>query len=88
MCNGTWSSIQASVLLYIQVPNKYKLHGQIIASASSSKYLGVEISDNLPFNNHIQKICTSASWSLGFIKGNISTNSIASEMAYETLMRP
>ena len=49
----------------------------------------VEISDNLSFNNHIQKICTPASRSLGFIKRNIRTNSPAiSEIAYKTLVRP
>ena len=49
----------------------------------------MEISDNLSFNNHIQKICTTASHSLGFIKRNIRTKSPAiREMAYKTLVRP
>ena len=48
----------------------------------------MEISDKLSCNNHIQKKCTSASWSLGFIKRNIRTKSLAiSEMAYKTLSR-
>ena len=41
------------------------------------------------FNNHIQKICTSACQSLGFIKLSIRTKSPAiREMAYKTLLRP
>ena len=71
------------------VPSKYLLHGQILESVGGSKYLGVEISSNLTFNNHIQKICTSANRSLGFIKRNIRTKSPAiREMAYKTLVRP
>ena len=71
------------------VPNEYLLHGHILESVGGSKYLGVEISDNLSFNNHIQKICTTASRSLGFIKRNIRTKSPAiREMAYKTLVRP
>ena len=51
--------------------------------------MGVEISSNLTFNNHIQKICTSANRSLGFIKRNIRTKSPAiREMAFKTLVRP
>ena len=57
--------------------NEYMLHGQILESVGGSKYLGMEIIDNLSFINHIQKICTSASQSLGFIKRNIRTKSPA-----------
>ena len=38
------------------VPSEYLLHGQILESVGGSKYLGVENSSNLTFNNHIQKI--------------------------------
>ena len=58
-------------------------HGQIQDSVGASKYLSVEISSNLSFNKHIQKICTSASRYLRFIKCNIGTKSQAiREMAY------
>ena len=67
------------------VPSEYLLHGHILESVGGSKYLGVEISDNLSFNNHIQKIYTTASRSLGFIKRNIRTKCLAiREMAYKT----
>ena len=35
--------------------SEYLLHGHILESVGGSKYLGVEICDNLSFNNHIQK---------------------------------
>ena len=71
------------------VPSEYLLHGHILESVGGSKYLGVEISHNLSFNNHIQKICTTDSRSLGFIKRNIRRKSPAiHEMAYKTRVRP
>ena len=71
------------------VPSEYLLHGQILESVGGSKCLGVEISSNLTFNNHIQKICTSENRSLVFIKRNIRSKSPAiREMAYKTLVRP
>ena len=71
------------------IPSQYLLHGQVLESVAGSKYLGVEISSNLLFNNHIQNITTSASRSLGFLKRNIrSQNPALREMAYKTLVRP
>ena len=70
------------------VPSHYLLHGQVLESVAGSKYLGVEISNNLSFNNHIQNVTTSASQSLGFLKRNIrSKNPVLREMAYKTLVR-
>ena len=69
------------------VPKEYLLHGHFVESVGCSKYLGVEISDNLSYNNHIQKICTSASRSLGFLKHNIRTKSLAiHETVYKTVV--
>ena len=71
------------------IPSQYLLHGQVLESVADSKYLGVEISSNLLFNNHIQNITTSASRSLGFLRRNIrSQNPALREMAYKTLVRP
>ena len=71
------------------VPGQYLLHGQALESVAGSKYLGVEISNNLSFNNHIQNITTSASPYLGFLKRNIrSQNPALREIAYKTLVRP
>ena len=71
------------------VPSQYLLHGQVLESVAGSKYLGVEISSNLSFNDHIQNITTSASRSLDFLKRNIrSRNPELREMANKTLVRP
>ena len=71
------------------VPSQYLLHCQVLESVAGSKYLGVEISNNLSFNSHMQNITTSASRSLGFLKRNIrSKNPELREMAYKTLVCP
>ena len=38
------------------VSSEYLQHGQILESVGDSKYLSVEISDNISFDNHIEKI--------------------------------
>ena len=71
------------------IPSQYLLHGQVLESVAGSKYLGMEISSNLLFNDHIQNITTSASRSLGFLRRNIrSKNPALREIAYKTLVRP
>ena len=71
------------------VPSQYLLHGQVLELVAGSKYLGVEISNNLSFNSHIQNITTLASRSFGFLKRNIrSKNQELREIAYKTLVRP
>ena len=71
------------------VPSQYLLHCQELESVAGSKYLGVEISNNLSFIRHIQNVTTSASQSRGFLKRNIRLkNSELKEMAYKTLVCP
>ena len=71
------------------VPSQELLHGQVLESVAGSKYLGVDISNNLSFNSHIQNITTLAGRSLGFLKRDIrSKNPELREMAYKTLVRP
>ena len=68
---------------------EYQLHGQVLESVTSSKYLGVDISDNLSWNQHIQRISCTANRTLGFVKRNIRTkNKEIRETAYKALVRP
>ena len=67
----------------------YILHGQILESVTSAKYLGVDIAADLNWNNHISRITTTANKTLGFIKRNIiSNNEQVKSLAYKTLVRP
>ena len=69
--------------------SQYTLHGQILESVDSAKYLGVNISQDLSWNHHINKITGKANRTLSFIKRNVKTkNEQVEELAYKILVRP
>ena len=68
--------------------SQYTLHGQVLETVDSAKYLGVTVSQDLNWNNHINSITGKANRSLGFIKRNVKTkNEAVKELAYKTLVR-
>ena len=68
---------------------QYILNGQVLEAVSSARYMGVDISSNLSWNTHVDRITANANRSLGFIKRNIKTKSPQiREMAYQSLVRP
>ena len=71
------------------IPSSYVLHGRVLETVPSAKYLGVNISSNLTWNDHIQKVSTSGNRTLGFCKRNIrSKNPAIRSTAYKALVRP
>ena len=89
---GTWILIQLSVKCY-KFPNPaqhiYMLHGQALEAMDHAKYLGVDISKDLSWNTHVNRISTNANRTLGFLKRNIKTkNTAIRTAAYQTLVRP
>ena len=69
--------------------SQYTLHGQVLESVDSAKYLDVTISQDLNSNNHINNITGKANRTLGFVKRNLkSRNKSVKELAYQTLVRP
>jgi len=67
----------------------YSLSGDILASTNSHPYLGVCITNNLSWNNHIQETCAKANRTLGFLKRNLySCNQTTKLLAYRSLVRP
>ena len=68
---------------------EYILHGQVLEVVTSARYLGVDISSNLSWNTHVDRVTANANPSLGFIKRNVKTKSPkVREMDYQTLVRP
>ena len=55
-----------------QVQHKYTLHNQILEEVQSAKCLGVTVTDNLGWGQHISEISSEASKTLGFIRRNLS----------------
>ena len=71
--------------------NSYTMHGQVLGSINidHARYLGVDISSDLNFNHHINRVTANASKSLGFLKRNIKTKHPGiHEAAYKTTVRP
>lgn len=67
----------------------YTLHGNILETVASYKYLGVHISSNLSWEQHINYITNNANRTLGYLKRNFSslTSSLKLQL-YKTLIRP
>ena len=68
---------------------KYLLHGYVLESVPSVKYLGVTISEDLKWTDHINDISKKANKTLGFLKRNIGIhNKDLKSTSYKTLVRP
>ena len=66
----------------------YKMKGETLEIVSHHPYLGVELNDNLKFNDHIDTI-TKKSSTLGFLKRNLKyCPPKVKERAYVSLVRP
>jgi hypothetical protein len=67
----------------------YNMHGHILETVHSAKYLGITISSDLKWNKHIQQTSSNANRSLSFIRRNLKINSkTVKNRAYQTLVRP
>jgi hypothetical protein len=50
----------------------YKMEGESLEIVNRHPYLGVEFSDNLKFNGHINNITKKAASTLGFLKRDLT----------------
>lgn len=69
--------------------HSYLLYNSPLSVSTSYKYLGVHLSDNLSWSNHIDAITSSASKTLGYLRRNLfSAPPHLRKLAYETYVRP
>ena len=69
---------------------QYKLHGKVLETVDTTKYLGINLSHDLRWNDHVNAITTKA-WNktLDFLRRNLRNCSAKSkEQAYKALVRP
>ena len=69
----------------------YSLHNQTLnlENVQSAKYLGITISDNMDWGQHISEISSKATKTLGFLRRNLAfAPKSTKEVAYKTLVRP
>jgi len=70
-------------------PTHYTLPGVQLESVSSAKYLGVDISNDLSWDNHINRSTRKANQTLGFLSRNLKVKSEPiKSVAYQTLVWP
>jgi hypothetical protein len=71
------------------VINCYILHGHQLEQVQSAKYLGVSITSDMKWSEHITNICKKANNTLSFLKRKLNTsNSNLKDKAYQSLVRP
>lgn len=67
----------------------YSLHGHILEVESWSKYLGVNISDDLTWRDHIKKTASKANRTVGFLRRNMwDCSKRVRNAAYVSLAQP
>lgn len=67
----------------------YYIHGQQLQIVDNAKYLGLTISKNLSWNNHVNNITKKANSTLAFLRRNIrNCPQRAKTQAYNTFVRP
>ena len=67
----------------------YHLHGHTLETVPGGKYLGVYISQDLSWRDHIDQTTAKATRSVGFLRRNLrSCPTHAKAQAYSTLVRP
>jgi hypothetical protein len=72
-----------------QQQTSYMLHGHILETVDSAKYLGVSISEDLSPKTHVDNVTAKASKTLGFLRRNLhNCTKEVRETTYNTLVRP
>ena len=72
-----------------QINSTYKLKGQALEELCTSKYLGVDLSSNLEWKEHIDRTVKKANSVLGFLRRNLRINNVDTKSStYITLVRP
>ena len=67
----------------------YTLHQQTLEQVQSAKYLGLTITDDLDWGQHISEITCKTTKTLGFLRRNLAlAPRHTKEVAYKTLVRP
>ena len=72
-----------------RINHQYMLNGVALDSVTSTKYLGITITQDLKWNQHIAGICQKANNTFAFLRRNLKINSPAIKtLAYKALVRP
>ena len=71
-----------------EIASDYQLKGVTLEKVSSTPYLGVSISENLEWGDHISKIASKTNSTLGFLRRNLKGCALKwKEIAYFSMVR-
>jgi len=74
---------------YPLLNSQYSLHGQILETVSSGKYLGVTMQDDLSWSRHMDSVAARANRTVGFLRRNFRDCSTKVRSAtYTSMARP
>ena len=72
-----------------QIQFEYSLHHQKLEQVQSAKYLGITITDNFDWGQHVSEISCKATKTMSFLRRNLAlAPRHTKEVAYQTLVRP
>ena len=72
-----------------QILFDYSLHNQTLENVQSAKYLGITITDNMDWGQHVSEISSKATKTHGFLHRNLAfAPRSTKEVAYKTLVWP
>ena len=81
--------IDSALYSHKQIIHDYTLHQQTLENVQSAKYLGITITENIDWGQHISDISSKATKTLGFLRRNFAfAPRTTKEVAYKTLVRP
>ena len=73
----------------LRCDTQYYLGNACLSIVNRFTYLGIEISSDLRWNNHVTAVVSKASRTLNFVRRNLyRCNSHIKELSYTTLVRP
>ncbi len=72
-----------------QIVHDYTIGGTLLEPTHSTTYLGVELSSDLKWNSHVDKVAAKGNQMLGVLRRNLKQcPKPLKEIAYKTLLRP
>ena len=72
-----------------QIQFECSLHQQRLEQVQSAKYLGITITDNFDWGQHVSEISCKATKTIGFLRRNLAlATRHTKEVAFNTLVRP
>ena len=72
-----------------QILFDYSLHNQTLENVQSAKYLGITITDNMDWGQHVSEISSKETKTHGLLRRNLAfAPRSTKEAAYKTLVQP